>query len=194
MVANSACLLGCRTMLYRLDIKSLILLLISVARSMLNTAEGGYPIQLDSNSSQSRAANMAEGGEASSGRHIHREGLGSPQVPTHRPSPSLGIHIWNHCVSSSNSGGRGKLSTQILTPTTLLLTDLLLPKRSVACMLIQEECNGRTSLKIVASVKTCCDQAFRTNNNISASSSSPFFFFSPVSTKNFPFNAIETCR
>lgn len=115
MVANSACLLGCRTMLYRLDIKSLILLLISVARSMLNTAEGGYPIQLDSNSSQSRAANMAEGGEASSGRHIHREGLGSPQVPTYRPSPSLGIHIWNHCVSSSSSGGRGKLSTQILT-------------------------------------------------------------------------------
>jgi len=44
MATNSACLLGCRVMLYWLGIKSLILLLIGMAGSVLHTAECGWAL------------------------------------------------------------------------------------------------------------------------------------------------------
>lgn len=91
MAADSACLLGCRRMLFQWGIKSLILLLISMDGSRMDPAEC-LPPQLGSHCSHRRAGNAAGGGEASLGRHVGCEGLRSAEILPKTPSCSLGVH------------------------------------------------------------------------------------------------------
>lgn len=119
MAANSACLLGCRMMLYQWDVKRLILLLIGIAGSRMDTAECGFPpswaptaptAQLESRQEEERHLSL--------GRHVGCGGLGSAQILPETPTRSLGFYIRKSCGSSWSSWSscwRGKQSAQGLT-------------------------------------------------------------------------------